>query len=78
MLCPFQDGISCKRKIKVQEAEKSIEEEGEVATRETTIFGLSNIPIVCKTEEVCTEELLVEEVSGIVGMWLCAGVDKKT
>lgn len=46
-----------------QEAEQRIEEEE--ATGETTVYGLSNIPIVCKTEEVCTEEFLEEEVSSI-------------
>lgn len=59
-----------------QEDEKR-EEEEVVAPGETTIFKLSNIPIVCKTEEVHTEELLVEEVSGIARCWSCTVVDKK-
>lgn len=56
----LQDGISFKTENEEQEDERSVEEE-ELAQGET-IFGLSNIPIVCKTEEVHTEESLVEEV----------------
>lgn len=61
--CCFQDGISFKVKNE-QKDERTVEDEEEVTQEETTIFGLSNIPVVCKTEEVHTEELLVEEVSG--------------
>lgn len=57
----FQDGISCTEETEKREDREREDDEG--APGETTIFGLSNIPIVCKTEEVHTEELLVEEVS---------------
>lgn len=64
-LCAFQDGIAYKLENEEKENEKRTEEEEEVAQGEATIYGLSNIPVVCKTEEVTTENLLVEEVSGV-------------
>ena len=62
-----------------EEEEKEEEDVDDIADKETVqvktpVFSLPNgslgdIPVICKTEEVHTEELLVEEVSEIVNCY---------
>lgn len=54
--------------------EEEEDEDRELVQVKTSVLGISNsslgdIPVVCKTEEVHTEELLVEEVSVMVGCY---------